>query len=297
MARFRVLAPELNVRSAPAVQPDNVITVMPRGTEYERGQEEAGGRWARITVTLGGGSPVTGFASTRPDLSAPADAATGLSDKRFNVQRRTAYVDSILSGDAFNFMRKSAQAWGTDRWIHGFEKDGRFFCVSADWSDAQNGRLRITGGTEEISASKFKQVFPERADTYCNFNVSFCYVQAYGGVNLQDTNGAAAGGERSANTMVDVLRKQWRAVTPGTAARIANAGGFVFVGKKASGHGHVMFLLEGSDPGGDLERIRCFHVGSGEPRKRTIASTWVSPDDIHFLVDHPTFNEWTSAEH
>lgn len=296
MARFRVLAQELNVRSAPALG-DNVITVMPRGTVYERGKQEAGGRFAAITVTLGGGTPIQGFASTRADLSAPADAAAGLSDQRFSVQRRRAYVDSILqNADAFNFMRKSAQAWGSDRWIHGFQKDGRFFQVSADWSDAQNGSLRITGPTEEIGAGKFKQVFPERADTFCNFSVSFCYMQAYGGANLQDTNGSAAGGERNANVMVDVLRKQWREVTPGIAAQIANAGGFVFVGKKASGHGHVMFLLEDSDPGGDLEEIRCFHVGSGEPRIRTIASTWVSPEGIHFLVDHPTFNEWVAAE-
>lgn len=297
MARFRVLAPELNVRSSPALLDDNVITVMPRGTEYERGDEVAGGRFAQITVVMGGVS-VMGFASTRADLSAPADAATGLSDKRFNIGRRTAYVNSILKDDdAFNFMRKSAQAWGTDRWIHGFQKDGKFFKVAADWSDAQNGKLRITDATDEISATKFKQIFPERADTFCNFNVSFCYVQAYGGVNLQDTNGSAAGGERSANTMVDVLRTKWREVTPGTAAQIANAGGFVFVGKKASGHGHVMFLLEGSDPGGDFEEIRVFHVGSGEPRIRTVASTWVAPEGIHFLVDHPTFNEWVAADH
>jgi hypothetical protein len=253
MARFRVTAPELNVRSSPAVLPDNVVTVMPRDTLYERGDEAAGGRFARITVEMGG-DPITGFASTRADLSAPADPATGLSGKRFNLEARTRYVRSILDDrDAKNFLRKSAQAWGSDRWIHGFQEDGRFFRVSADWSDAQNGKLTITSGTEEIGAQKFKQVFPERADTFCNFNVSFCYVQAYGGPNLQDTNGSAAGGERNANTMVDVLRQKWRAVTPGTAARIANAGGFVFVGKKASGHGHVMFLLEGSDESGDFE--------------------------------------------
>lgn len=299
MARFRVLAPELNVRSSPAIQdnPSNVITAMPRGTLYERGEEAAGGRFARITVEMGG-APIKGFASTRADLSAPADPVEGLSEKRFNVARRSAYVDSILDNDAArNFLRKSAQAWGTDRWIHGYKENGEFFRVSADWSDAQNGKLTMTSGVEEISAQKYAQTFPERADTFCNFNVSFCYVQAYGGLNLQDTNGSAAGGERNANTMVDVLRQKWREVTPGTAARIANAGGFVFVGKKASGHGHVMFLLEDSDEGGDLDGIRCFHVGAGIPRIRSVADTWVSPSGIHFLVDHPTFNEWVAADH
>src|SRR6516165_6787230 len=86
--------------------------------------------------------------------------------------------------------------------------------------------------TRQLDKDKFWELFAgAETSTYCNFNVSYCYQQAYGGKNLQDSNGMKVGGERSANELCDYLRSasEWQQISASEAARIANAGGFVIV--------------------------------------------------------------------
>lgn len=213
---------------------------------------------------------------------------THLSESRFSVTRRRVYVDSVKDDvDKFNFFRPSQQGWDGDAWFHSFQDDqGRTFRVAAGWKDARNGDYMIVSHTTPGTA------FSSAAATFCNFNVSFCYHQAYGGPCLQYLNGA----EHSANDMIDILTGEWQTVTAALAARIANAGGFVLAGKKKEPIGHVLFLLEGSDEGGNAARVNVFHVGEGLPRETTIAHVWADTATVRYLVPPDTYQEFLSAE-
>ncbi|HEX8672080.1 MAG TPA: glucosaminidase domain-containing protein [Longimicrobium sp.] len=299
MSQFKVKAHWLNVRDA-ADGDAAVIAEIPRNTVFTRDTTSTDGHWARIQAVLKG-MPIVGWASTDPRWSAPYAAAAApseFSNARFSSARREAYIESVLGDpDKFNFLRQSRQAWGAGTWAHGFVDGGKHFRVSASWKESQNGRLKIVERTTEISADQFaKQFGGAGAATYCNFNISYCYSQAYGGSNLQDSNGTGAAGERSANMLMDFFKAHWRAVETPEAAAIANAGGFVVVAwKNPSGHGHVMFLTDGCDPGGDPDGLNCFHVGSGAPRRATVGKIFKDTKMLRYFVDPATHDEWHSA--
>jgi hypothetical protein len=158
--------------------------------------------------------------------------------------------------------------------------------VGARWKAAEDGDFEI------VVPTKAGKPFDSDRATFCNFNVSFCYHQVYGGPCLQFMDNR----EHSANDLVDALTARWKNVAAGEAARIANAGGFVIAAKKAHPHGHVVFLLEDSDEGGDPSRINTFHVGGGVPRLRTIRDIWGSgAATVHYVVPPDTFAEFVAA--
>lgn len=203
----------------------------------------------------------------------------------FNAAKRTAYVDSILKNtDRFDFLCPARQAWDGGDWWHSFERNGKIFRVAASWARTKDGTLSITQPTREGKA------FSSGRATFCNFNVSYCFHEAYGGPCLQFANGS----EHSANQLIDLLTAEWKNVSAAEAARIANKGGFVIAGRKASPHGHVVFLLEGSDEGGDPAKINAFHVGGGEPRKRTVANIWGSAK-VEYVTPPATFKAWKDS--
>jgi hypothetical protein len=286
MPRFRVISDGLNVRSEPVKEEGNVLVAMPRGTEFDRGELSPDGRWAKVEVVLVG-KIFNGWCSTSAEHSAEVDdggAAAALDPALFNVQRRRAYVNSVLQNrDKFNFLRPARQAWDDGRWLHSFEDGGQTFRVAASWNEATKGNFVIVSPTRPGGA------FDSEKATFCNFNITFCYHEAYGGPSLQFMDGE----EHSANRLVDKLQRRWKVVDSATAARIANAGGFVIAGRKATGHGHVVFLLEGSDPGGDPSRIRTFHVGGGVPRERTVTDIWSAPPV--YVTPPDTFAAWKAA--
>jgi LysM repeat protein len=217
---------------------------------------------------------------------APAAASTGLSPKHFDVQRRRDYVSFILeSPDRTNFLKPATQTWEGGKWLHAFSESGKTFRVGADWGAAKRGDLVI------VSPTAAGKDFTTPRATFCNFNITFCYHRAYGGPSLQFLGGK----ERSANELIDMLRRDWKEVPAAQAAKIANAGGFVVAGKKASPNGHVVFLLEKSDERGDPAGIRTFHVGSGVPRVRTIANIWGSGSgSVTYVVPPEAFLAWTA---
>lgn len=285
MPKFRVISDGLNVRSAPVKADGNVLVAMPRGTEYDRGELSPDGKWGRVELVWVG-NLVSGWASTSPEHSAVVEdaALAELDPALFNVERRRAYVNSVLNDrDKFNFMRPARQAWDGGRWLHSFEDGGQSLRVAASWAEAKKGNFVIVSGTKPGGA------FDSALATFCNFNITFCYHEAYGGPSLQFMDGE----EHSANRLVDKLQQRWKVVDSATAARIANAGGFVIAGRKATGHGHVVFLLEGSDPGGDPSRIKTFHVGGGMPRERTITNIWSAPPV--YVTPPETFAAWKAA--
>jgi hypothetical protein len=292
MPKFRVRPPDgINLRAVPTTVGNQPLTVIPVGTIYERGELSNDGKWAKVHVTVFD-RVFEGWATTSPKYSEPVvdemPLPQGLSDERFSIERRRKYVDSILQDpEKFNFLRKASQAWDGDRWSHAFiGEDGKTHRVSASWHDAKQGVLTI------VSPTAAGKPFGEQMETFCNFNVSFCYHQAYGGPCLQFLNGT----EHTANKLVDLLTAEWKNVTPAQAARIANAGGFVIAGKKETGHGHVVFLLEGSDESGDPRGINTFHVGGGLPRLRTIDDIWHgAAGEVHYVVPPDTFAEFTAA--
>lgn len=290
MARFRVTADGLNVRKVPSTNGNDPIAVMPQGTIYERDELSTDGKWGRIHVTLFN-HVFTGWASSSSNNSEPADEQTsapaGLSDARFSVGRRRKYVESVMKDrDKFNFFRPAQQDWESGKWLHSFQdEDGATFRVGASWAKANDGDFVIVSPTAPGKA------FGSPRATFCNFNVSFCYHQAYGGPCLQFLHDT----EHSANDLVDMLTKEWKSVPAAEAARIANAGGFVIAGKKDSPHGHVVFLLENSSESGDPAGIKTFHVGGGVPRERTIANIWNNPSTVHYVVPPDTFAEWKAA--
>lgn len=288
MPRFRVISDGLNVRNAPQKAPGNEVVAMPHGTVYEREDLSPDGKWGKVEVVLVG-KIFTGWSSVSPEHSAPVDepvTPAGLDPVMFNVERRRAYVNSVLQNrDKFNFLRPAQQSWDGGRWLHSFtDDDGQTFRVAADWSQTKLGNFVIA------SATKPGAPFGGARATFCNFNVTYCYHEAYGGPSLQFLGGQ----ERSANELVDLLGDKWKVLDAGTAARIANAGGFVIAGKQASPNGHVVFLLEGSDPGGDPHSIKTFHVGGGLPRERTIASIWSSAP--LYVTPPDTFKAWAAAQ-
>jgi hypothetical protein len=289
MAIFRVTVDGLNVRSMPASTGNDPIAVMPRGTEYERGALSSDGKWGQIQVSLSG-HVITGWASSSPNNSEPVlqghALPAGLSDTRFSVDRRRKYVESILKDpEKFNFLKPGHSAWNDGVWLHSFDDAQGTSRVGANWAAVQKGNLTIVAPTHPGST------FSSPRDTFCNFNVSFCYHQAYGGPCLQFLHNR----EHSANDMVDMLTHDWKNVSAGQAARIANAGGFVIAAKKAQPHGHVVFLLENSDEGGNATGIKTFHVGGGPPRERTVADIWGSDALVHYVVPPDTFAEFEAA--
>jgi hypothetical protein len=229
-----------------------------------------------------------GGAVQPPTATAPAAAVAAAAPptfKRFDVAARSRYVDSILNdSDRFDFLRPAQQGFAGGRWSHSFVRDGKTFRVAADLGDARKGTLTI------ISPAAPGNAFGGANATFCNFNVSFCFHEAYGGPCLQFLGGS----EHTANQLVDLLTQTWKTLTPQQAAKIANLGGFVIAGKKATGHGHVVFLLEGSDEGGNPAKIRAFHVGGGLPRKRTVDDIWGTLNGVHFVTPHETFNEFVA---
>jgi hypothetical protein len=99
--------------------------------------------------------------------------------------------------------------------------------------------------------------------------------------------------------MVISMRKQWRSVSASEAARIANAGGFVVVGwqNAASRPGHVMFLMEGSAEDGTRDGMRCFHIGSGDPRLTTVGAIFPKlTTKVEYFVDPLTYAEWADID-
>lgn len=300
MPQFKVTANWLNIR-ADADGDAAIVAEMPRNTIYERGAASPDGRWAWIEAVLKG-SRIAGWASTSDKWSAPYGSAaepTEFSNAHFNDQRREEYVESILNDqDRFNFLRQSRQDWSAGLWTHAYRDGEQHYRVAADWKESQrNGVLVIRKRTERISPKTFDQEFGGAgAATYCNFNVSYCYVQAYGGVNLQDPDGLGPKGERSANMLVDYFRAHWREVEAEEAAGIANAGGFVVAAwKNPSGHGHVMPLTSGCDATQGALGLRCFHVGSGAPRRATVGAIFGKGATVEYFVDRATQDEWHSA--
>lgn len=321
---YRVTTAALNVRSVPSTLNNTPIASMPQGTLFHRLSLSADGLWQRIGVELESlGQSIEGWCSSSTAYSEPAPApapapapVAGLSAARFNAAARQKYIDSILKesnggpGHRYNFFRKSRQNWvGTPKaWVHGYKgDDGKLYEVGIDWFASKDGAFTVTKPTQSITEAHYNTTYPQfdaegdpiNESTYCNFNVSFCYQQAYGGQNLQDTNGRTAGGELSANGLVDWLAANWKQVPAATAARIANQGGFVVAGKKEVGKsGHVAFLVEGSDETGTLNKLRCFNVGGSLP-KVTVISTgaWNSTDAlaVRYFVDPATHAEWTAA--
>jgi hypothetical protein len=219
-------------------------------------------------------------------LFVAAKSAAAAAPRIFDTASRKKYVESVLNDtDRFDFLRPARQDWIEGNWWHSFEKDGKTFRVAAGWGDTKAGRLTIVRGTKAGSA------FSSGKATFCNFNVSYCFHEAYGGPCLQFMDGK----EHSANDLIDLLSTRWKNLTPAQAAQIANEGGFVIAGKKATGHGHVVFLLEDSDPGGNPAKINTFHVGGGLPRKRTVADIWGSLEGVHFVTPPDTFSAFQPA--
>jgi hypothetical protein len=287
MPQFLVTASGLNLRPAPATDGNTPLAVMPRGTLYDRLDASDDGKWAHARVFLDG-MTLVGWTSTGAKYSERVkDAPAGLSPERFAAGRREAYVQSILlDPDRKNFLRPATQSWD-GAWMHSFVGDGgRTFRVGADWAKTKKGDLVIT------SPTRAGNLYSGEHATFCNFNVSYCYHEAYGGPCLQFMDGR----EWTANALVDELSRKWVLVTAAQAARIANAGGFVIAGKKETGHGHVVFLLGGSDEAGHPDGIRAFHVGSGEPRIRTVGGIWGAGTNlVRYVVDPATHAEWSGA--
>lgn len=290
MSKFRVTADGLNLRAVPQTEANDPIAVMPHGTVYERGELSPDGRWGRVHVTLFN-HVFDGWASASSNNSEPVTEASaipaGLSPGRFSIERRRKYVDSVMKNpDKFNFFRPAQQAWDGGVWLHSYQdENGATFRVGASWAATHQGEFEIMVPTKPGNA------FNSPRATFCNFNVSFCYHQAYGGPCLQFLHNT----EHSANDLVDMLTHEWKNVTAAEAARIANAGGFVIAGKKDSPHGHVVFLLEGSSETGEPSAIKVFHVGGGLPRERTIANIWNNPASVHYVTPPDTFAEFKAA--
>lgn len=289
MPRFRVISDGLKVRSNPEKVDGNEVIAMPRGSIYERDELSPDGKWGRVKVVLVG-KIFTGWSSVSPDHSAPVDdggggTPAGLDSALFNVERRREYVNTVAPGtDKYNFMRPARQGWNKGIWFHSYEDGGKTFRVGTSWAEAKKGNFVIVSATQPGAA------FTTENATFCNFNVTFCYHEAYGGESLQFMDGE----EHSANALVDKLKQRWEVIDAATAARIANAGGFVIAGRKATGHGHVVFLLEGSDPAGDPSRINTFHVGGGLPRERTITDIWKSSAPV-YVTPPATLSAWKAA--
>jgi len=309
---YRVTAAALNVRSVASSLRNTPIASMPKGTVFTRVELSPDRAWQKVGVELESqGRSVEGWCSAAPSYSEPVPQETpppsGLSAARFNVAARRKYVDSILKevaggpGDRYNFLRAARAGWGTDGlYLHGYKDGTKYYQVGIDYKHWKNaGLIKIKLPTEEITPAQYTAVYTGGNQTYCNFNVSFCNIEAYGGINLQDLNGIAKGGEQSANMLVDWLIAHWKEVPVATAARIANAGGLVVAGKKEPGDasGHVTFLLEGSDEGGDLKKVRCFNVGKGLPTLTAIKGAWGSADAslVRFFTPPETLAEWTAA--
>ena len=293
----------LNLRKGPSVD-DEVIKEIQIGTVLRSKETSPDGNWRRIEFTSGetvvGGWVAAKYLTVKP--STVPTGAEAFSNAHFNTERRTAYVDSICDNpDAFNFLKPSYQTWDSGRWIHGYQEGGNYFAVGVDWETSQlSGKLKIVEPTRKLDSVEFGRLFSgtERS-TYCNFNVSYCYQQAYGGKNLQDSNGTKVGGERSANELCGYLRgaNEWQQISVYDAARIANAGGFVIVAwQNPSGHGHVLYLLEGCKDTGNTADLRCFHVGGGNPRITTVGDIFGTGKTLLFVTDRETYSQWTGID-
>jgi uncharacterized protein YgiM (DUF1202 family) len=221
----------LNLRKGPSVD-DEVIKEIQIGTILRSKEFSQDGKWCRVELCSGemvlGGWVAMKYLTVK--LSPAAAGAEILSNAHFNTERRMAYVDSICDNpDAFNFLKPSFQTWNSGKWTHGYQEGAKYFAVSVDWESSQlQGKLKIVESTRQLDEAEFQGLFSgAEKSTYCNFNVSYCYQQAYGGKNLQDSNGTKVGGERSANELCDYLRSasEWQQISVSEAARIANAGG------------------------------------------------------------------------
>ncbi len=85
-------------------------------------------------------------------------------------------MNSVLNDpDKFNFMRPARQAWDNGKWIYSFEDGGQTKRVAASWAEAKKGNFVIVSGTKPGAA------FNSEKATSCNFNITFCYHEAYGG--------------------------------------------------------------------------------------------------------------------
>jgi hypothetical protein len=204
--------------------------------------------------------------------------------------------DGGAPNDKFNFLRASDQTWGGDgQWIHGYRgDDNNYYSVAASWPISRNeGRLEILSPTRAISEQEYVDQFGLVGSfTYCNFNVSYCYCQAYGGFNLQSPQGSS-GPELTANALYEFFNANWKEVGARDAAQISNAGGFVAASWfNKSGHGHVVFLVDGSPETDSVGDLRCFHVGSGAPRLTTIRGAFGTRPGVKLFVDPGTHDEW-----
>ena len=311
--QYRVTAAALNVRSVASTLKNTPIASMPKGTVFTRVSLSPDRAWQKIGVELESeGRSVEGWCSASPSYSEAVPqvtpAPTGLSSQRFNVAARRKYIDSILKevngapGDRYAFLRPARAGWGTSGlYLHGYIDGTKYYQVGIDFKHfKKNGTMKVTRPTAEITAADYTTTYGTgKNQTYCNFNVSFCHIEAYGGGNLQDTNGLEKDGELSANGLVGWLESNWKQVPVGTAARIANAGGFVVAGKKEPEpkSGHVTFLVEGSDEGGDLYKVRCFNVGGSLPALTAIKGAWNSADAslVRFFTSPETLAEWNAA--
>ena len=309
---YRVTAASLNVRSVASSLRNTPIAALPKGTVFTRVELSPDRAWQKVGVELESqGQSIQGWCSAAPSYSEPVPQVTpppaGLSAARFNVAARRKYVDSILKevdggpGDRYSFLRAARAGWGTGGlYLHGYKDGTKYYQVGVDFKHFKTtGLIKIKRPTEEITPAQYTAAYTGANQTYCNFNVSFCNLEAYGGINLQDLNGIAKDGEQSANMLVDWLIAHWKEVTVPTAARIANAGGLVVAGKKEASHsGHVTFLMEGSDEGGDLKKVRCFNVGGSLPALTVIkGGAWNSADAslVRFFTPPETLAEWTAA--
>lgn len=306
MAKFHVTAEALNLRKGPSTDFD-IIAELPKNFVVEKLGESTNGKWFEVEVNIHN-DKLSGFASAHfLALHQEPEKREFLSNARFNRERRTEYIDSILkengsnTGDKFNFLRPARQAFSGGRWLHGYTNEsGEHFEVGVSWRISQeDGKLEVVQPTKPLTSNEFELLFPNHnLSTFCNFNVSYCYQQAYFGQNLQDSNGTASGGERSANAMVSFFESQWRQVDGLTAAKIANAGGFVVAAwRNPNGSGHVVFLVEGSPETGVLSDLKCFHVGGGLPRLTTIKGAFGDRQGIKLFVDPETQDEWLSDSH
>ncbi len=298
---YRVSEP-LNMRTVPSLVDNAPIAVLPAGTLVEEIGRD--GRWFHVRVSLNG-SDVEGWVSSLylTPLVGAGGTPTNLSNALFNTERRSQYIDSILgSADLVFFFSPSEMAWGNGHWYHGAQgTDGLFYDAAIDWVKSQNeGLIVLTRPRTQITKEQFDQRYCRDklgVSTYCNFNISYCYKQVYGGDYLQDPDGTGPGRERTANILVAMFKQDWKTLTPAEAAQIGNAGGFVVAGwiNPNPGSGHVVFLIEGSDPNAtDTDALCCFHIGGGPPRRTTISGAFGQKSPILLFTDTATYDEWFS---
>lgn len=300
MARYRVTT-DLNLRQGPSSSYPQIL-VLEKDTEVERLD---GNGWFYVRTGMNGGREgwVNGdhLEEVAGSPSGPPDRGRELSNVRFNKVRRQQYVDSIMNeengapSDEFNFLRASDQTWGSSgRWIHGYRDGGRHFSVAASWPVSRNeGRLEIVEPTRVITEQQYEDLFGLVGSfTYCNFNISYCYCQAYSGFNLQSPQGSS-GPELTANRLYQFFGDNWKEVRPRDAAQISNAGGFVVASWfNSSGHGHVVFLVDECPETDDINELKCFHVGAGVPRLTTVRGAFGTRPGVKLFVDVETHREW-----